>query len=190
VTPSTPPELRVVLDTQVLLRGAMAKSSSLTSKIYDAWRDGPCLLLLSEPRIQEIEDVVARPEVLQKLWFSGRASAIPTTRRAAEKPLSGGMHMLAGWRRMAKHIEVIYTHGVFRPAAPLELELAEGQHLTLILPENGVELEPFVEDDDLRKWCAERAGEQVPSLEDVRRTLSKIPGSMADVVIAERDERL
>ena len=103
--------------------------------------------------------------------------------------LRSGMHMLAGWRHMAKHIEVIYTHGIFRPTVPLELEFAEGQHLTLILLENGAEREPFAEDEDLRKWCAERAGEQVPSLEDVRRTLSKIPGSMADVVIAERDER-
>jgi putative PIN family toxin of toxin-antitoxin system len=70
VTPSTLPELRVVLDTQVLLRGAMAKSASLTSKIYDAWREGHFLLLLSEPIFQEIEDVVGRPEVLQKLRFS------------------------------------------------------------------------------------------------------------------------
>ena len=70
MTPSTPPELRIVLDTQVLLRGAMAKSSSLTSKIYDAWRDGHFLLLLSEPIVQEIEDVVVRPEVLLKLRFS------------------------------------------------------------------------------------------------------------------------
>jgi predicted DNA-binding antitoxin AbrB/MazE fold protein len=99
------------------------------------------------------------------------------------------MKMTAGWRHMAKHIEVIYTNGVFRPSAPLELELEEGQQLTLILPENGPELEPFVEDAALRQWCAVQAGEQVPSLEDVRRMLSKIPGSMADVVIAERDER-
>jgi predicted DNA-binding antitoxin AbrB/MazE fold protein len=90
---------------------------------------------------------------------------------------------------MVKHIEVIYTHGVFRPAAPLELALEEGQHLTFILPENGAEVEPFEEDEDLRQWCAEQAGEKVPSLEDVRQTLSKIPGSMADVVIAERAER-
>ena len=88
-----------------------------------------------------------------------------------------------------KHIEVIYTQGVFRPAAPLEVQLEEGQHLTLILPENGAEVEPFEEDEDLRQWCAEQAGEKVPSLEEVRQTLSKIPGSMADVVIAERDER-
>ncbi len=90
---------------------------------------------------------------------------------------------------MVKHIEVIYTQGVFRPAAPLEVPLAEGQHLTLILPENGVEVEPFEEDEDLRQWCAEQAGEKVPSLEEVRQSLSKIPGSMADVVIVERDER-
>jgi predicted DNA-binding antitoxin AbrB/MazE fold protein len=90
---------------------------------------------------------------------------------------------------MVKHIEVIYTQGVFRPAAPLEVQLEEGQHLTLILPENGAEVEPFEEDEDLRQWCAEQAGEQVPSLEEVRQSLSKIPGSMADVVIAERDER-
>ena len=69
MTPSTPPELRVVLNTQVLLRGAMAKSASLTAKIYDAWRDGHFLLLLSEPMLQKIEDVVGRPEVLQKLRF-------------------------------------------------------------------------------------------------------------------------
>jgi hypothetical protein len=53
----------------------------------------------------------------------------------------------------------------------------------------GAELDLFVEDATLRRWCATQAGEQVPSLEDVRRMLSKIPGSMADVVIAERDER-
>src|SRR5262245_24975072 len=95
--------------------------------------------------------------------------------------------MVAGWRRMAKQIEVIYTHGVFRPVAPLELELREGQHLPILLPENSAELEPFVEDNDVRQWCAEQAGQYVHSLEDVRQMLSKIPGSMADVVIAERD---
>ena len=57
---------------------------------------------------------------------------------------------------MAKHIEVIYTNGVFCPSAPLEVALEEGQHLTLILLENGGEPDNFVEDEDLRKWCAER----------------------------------
>ena len=97
--------------------------------------------------------------------------------------------MVAGWRHMAKHIEVIYTHGVFRPAALLELELREGQHVMFLLPENDPELEPFVAGDDVRQWCTEQAGKHVPSLEDVRQMLSKIPGSMADVMIAERDDR-
>jgi hypothetical protein len=48
----------------------MSKSNSLTSKIYEAWRNGHFVLLLSEPMVQEIEDVVGRPEVLQKLRFS------------------------------------------------------------------------------------------------------------------------
>ena len=91
---------------------------------------------------------------------------------------------------MAKSIEVIYNNGVFRPAEPLELALEEGQRLTLILPENGPELEHLVEDEDLHQWCAEQAGEQVPSIEEVRQILSQIPGSMADVVISERDERV
>jgi predicted DNA-binding antitoxin AbrB/MazE fold protein len=104
-------------------------------------------------------------------------------------PPRGLLQMMAGWRRMAKHIEVIYTQGVFRPAAPLELELREGQHIVFLLLEKRAELKPFVEDDDVRQWCAEQAGEHVARLEDVRQMLSKIPGSMADAVIAERDER-
>jgi len=48
----------------------MAKSNSLTSHIYDAWRNNHFVLLLSEPIVQEIEDVVGRREVLQKLRFS------------------------------------------------------------------------------------------------------------------------
>jgi predicted DNA-binding antitoxin AbrB/MazE fold protein len=99
------------------------------------------------------------------------------------------MEMVAGWRRMAKHIEVIYTDGIFRPIAPLDFELREGQHVILLLPENGGELEPFVEDEAVRRWCAKQTAENIPSLEDIRQMLSKIPGSIADVVIAERDER-
>ena len=68
--PSELPALRVVLDTQVLLRGAVARTESLTSKIYDAWREGRFTLLLSEPIAAEIEKVLLRPEVLQKLHLN------------------------------------------------------------------------------------------------------------------------
>lgn len=68
--PSELPALRVVLDTQVLLRGAVARTESLTSKIYDAWREGRFTLLLSEPIAAEVEEVLLRPEVLQKLHLN------------------------------------------------------------------------------------------------------------------------
>ena len=68
--PSEPSAPRVVLDTQVLLRGAVAKTESLTAKIYDAWRGGRFTLLLSDAILAEIEDVLGRPEVLEKLRLS------------------------------------------------------------------------------------------------------------------------
>jgi hypothetical protein len=43
-------------------------------------------------------------------------------------------------------------------------------------------------DPAFTQWCAEQSRD-APSLEEVRQALSKIQGSMADVVIAERDER-
>jgi predicted DNA-binding antitoxin AbrB/MazE fold protein len=64
---------------------------------------------------------------------------------------------------MSKQIDVIYTHGVFRPLEPLELGLEEGQRLILILPESSDEREAFIEDEGLRKWCAKQAGGQVPN---------------------------
>jgi hypothetical protein len=39
------------------------------------------------------------------------------------------------------------------------------------------------------EWCARTAARDVPRIEEVRQMLSKIKGSMADVVIAEQDER-
>ena len=63
---------RVVLDTQVFLRGALAKTQSLTARIYDAWRGGEFVLLVSEPILAEIEAVTARGEVLRKLRATPR----------------------------------------------------------------------------------------------------------------------
>lgn len=68
--PSEPSALRVVLDTQLLLRGAVARTESLSARLYDAWRDGRFALLLSDLILAEIEEVLARPEVLQKLRLS------------------------------------------------------------------------------------------------------------------------
>ena len=70
MTPSGQPDLRVVLDTQVLLRGAVAKTDSLTAKVYEAWRDNRFILLASEAILTEVDAVLHRPEVRQKLRFT------------------------------------------------------------------------------------------------------------------------
>ena len=68
--PSGQPELRVVLDTQVFLRGAVAKTESVSAKIYDAWLDDRFTLLVSDPILAEVEAVLQRPDVLEKLRFT------------------------------------------------------------------------------------------------------------------------
>ena len=65
--PSALSGLRAVLDTQVLLRGAFARTESLTARIYQAWRSDRSILLLSEPIVAEVENVLTRPHVLEKL---------------------------------------------------------------------------------------------------------------------------
>jgi len=59
--------LKAVLDTQILLRGAASATPSVTSRIYTAWDAGRFILLLSEPILTEIDDVLSRPEVISKL---------------------------------------------------------------------------------------------------------------------------
>ncbi len=86
---------------------------------------------------------------------------------------------------MSKQIEAIYEHGVLRPLEPLDLD--ESQRVTITIADDG-EGEEDLFDPVFTRWCAEQS-RNAPSLKEVRQTLAKIRGSMADVVIAERDER-
>jgi len=86
---------------------------------------------------------------------------------------------------MSKQIEAIYENGVLRPLEPLGLD--ERQRVTITIVEEGAG-EDDLFDPEFTRWCAEQT-RKAPSLEEVRKALSKIRGSMADVVIAERDER-
>jgi putative PIN family toxin of toxin-antitoxin system len=75
-----------VLDTQVILRGAVAKSASLTAKIYDAWRENRFILLTSEAILVEINEVLHRPKLQTKLnitQFEAKA-IVARIRRNAE----------------------------------------------------------------------------------------------------------
>ena len=78
---------------------------------------------------------------------------------------------------MHERIEVVYENGVLRPLGALPLTLHERQHLT-------VSIEISEEGND---WLAD--ADPAVSLESVRRALSKAPGSLAQMVHDEREER-
>jgi len=63
---------------------------------------------------------------------------------------------------MAKHIKSFTLMAFFVPLHA-GARVCRGQHLTLILPENGAELEPFVEDEDLRKWVPSGQASRCPA---------------------------
>ena len=86
---------------------------------------------------------------------------------------------------MSRQIEAIYENGVLRPLEPLNLD--EYQHVTITIADDGEDEEDLF-DPAFTRWCAEHS-RNAPSLEEVRQALAKIQGSMADVVIAERDAR-
>jgi predicted DNA-binding antitoxin AbrB/MazE fold protein len=78
---------------------------------------------------------------------------------------------------MRLHIEVVYENGVLRPLAALPARLQEHQHMTVT-----------VEDaDEAKPWLAD--ADPTVSLTAVREALAKAPGTIAQMVHAERDER-
>jgi len=78
---------------------------------------------------------------------------------------------------MREQIEVVYENGVFRPLGPLPGELREHQRLTVVI--GGFD------------GAGNRLADADPSvsLERVRQALAKIPGTLAQAVNAEREER-
>ncbi|MEK7407701.1 MAG: antitoxin family protein [Acidobacteriota bacterium] len=88
---------------------------------------------------------------------------------------------------MGKTVRAVYENGVLRPLEPLSLP----EHREVEVSVSEVAAEP--EDERLDEvYHRGLQGVQVPevSLEEVRRILSKIPGSLSDEFIAEREERL
>lgn len=95
--------------------------------------------------------------------------------------------------------DAIYENGVFRPLVPINLE--EKAQVSLTLDGDGAgnaaaeqtdrprddldDLDPEIYDVEYMRWCRENS-KNAPSLEEVREMLSKIPGSMSDLIIEER----
>lgn len=81
--------------------------------------------------------------------------------------------------------EAIYENGVFRPLE--RLALSNMQHVLVTItgaPATADDVAGYFEPEE---W--EAAKHDNVSLQDVRRALSSIPGSLADAVIASREER-
>jgi predicted DNA-binding antitoxin AbrB/MazE fold protein len=87
--------------------------------------------------------------------------------------------------RTSTQFDAIYENGVLRPLNPVDLP--EHERLSVIVNRPADPLADVLDWDAHELAAAE--GDESISLEDVQAALSKIPGSMADVVSAERDER-
>ena len=81
---------------------------------------------------------------------------------------------------MTKRVEAIYENGVLRPLEPVNLPEHYRVTVTLNEPE-----EDWL-DTEFMDSCAAEVKERV-GLEEVRRILSKVPGSLAEAIVAERD---
>jgi len=88
---------------------------------------------------------------------------------------------------MTLRVEAIYEDGVLRPLA--QVDLRESQRVTLLISETSGG--PSQLDRELvdRARSEVAAMQHVPMIEEVRSILSKIPGSLADDVNAEREDR-
>jgi predicted DNA-binding antitoxin AbrB/MazE fold protein len=87
---------------------------------------------------------------------------------------------------MTRQVEAVYERGVLRPLEPLAL--AESQRVKLTISDT--DTSRYSPNLELLEWAkAEVAAmPHVPSLEEVQAIMSKIPGSLAEDFIAEREE--
>jgi predicted DNA-binding antitoxin AbrB/MazE fold protein len=82
---------------------------------------------------------------------------------------------------MSQIVQAVFENGVLRPLG--ELSLRPNQHVVLHIDEATED----VEDREFLEYCRAEGDAQV-SLEHVRQILSKIPGTMTQACIEERDE--
>lgn len=87
--------------------------------------------------------------------------------------------------RMEKTVQAVYEDGVLRPLEPILLE--ERQEVTVTISDQGniPRDHPLLASSE--EW-ASAAGDQV-SLDEVRRALASIRGSLSEAVIEERRDR-
>lgn len=85
---------------------------------------------------------------------------------------------------MQRTFQAVYEDGLLRPLEALDLRNRQHVQVTITDVVVADDAAGYFEPDE---WEASRTDDI--SLEDVRRALSSIPDSLADAVIASRDER-
>jgi predicted DNA-binding antitoxin AbrB/MazE fold protein len=83
---------------------------------------------------------------------------------------------------MVQRIDAVYENGLLRPLEPLQLSEHERVSVTIETPADASWL-----DLDAMEW-ARKEGDPEVSLDDVRRRLAKLDGTLSDLVITERGE--
>jgi len=86
---------------------------------------------------------------------------------------------------MERRLQAVYKNGVLQPLEALPLE--ESQQVTVTIVDAGSvgqEIAGYFSPED---WA--QAAQDTVSLDEVRRALATISGSLSDTVIAQREER-
>ena len=89
---------------------------------------------------------------------------------------------------MPIQVDAIYENGVLKPLQPLDL--TEHEHVTVTVTKTQSGARPTQLDGAYLERLRQELRDAVPApgLEEVRRRLSKIPGSMAAEFIAARED--
>lgn len=90
---------------------------------------------------------------------------------------------------MSIRFDAVYEKGVLRPLQPLSL--TEHEHVIVsIAKATNTPARSSLDIDYIQRLKQELHDEEpMPGLEEVRRRLSRIPGSMADEIVAARGDR-
>jgi len=87
---------------------------------------------------------------------------------------------------MTRQFEAIFQGGMLRPLQPLNL-LEDQKVIVTVAMIPATNEEEFL-DEEFHRYCESRADYSV-TLEQVRSESASIPGSLADDIIADREER-
>jgi len=88
---------------------------------------------------------------------------------------------------MPLQVDAVYENGVLRPLQPLDL--TENEHVLVSVVKVTSGRSSLAVEYIERIKREQQDAEPAPGLDEVRRRLAKIPGSMAAEIVADRGER-